>query len=56
MAAPPSPQRANEIKQPITARHDKSIDIDALLEENDKLRGLVVQLSELVIRKAVDHR
>jgi hypothetical protein len=56
MTASPSPQRANEIKQPITARHDKSVDINALLAENDKLRGLVVQLSELVIRNAVDHR
>lgn len=55
MATSPTPQHANEIKRPITARHDKPIDVDALLEENDRLRGLVVKLSRLVIQNAVNH-
>ncbi len=50
MTTTPSPQRANEIKRSKVSRHDDSIDIDAVLEENDRLRGLVVQLSRLVIR------
>lgn len=56
MTTTPSPQRANEIKRPKVSRHDDSIDIDAVLEENDRLRGLVVQLSRMVIRNVADHR
>lgn len=52
----PSPQRANEIKRSRSARRDDSIDIDAVLEENDRLRGLVVQLSRLVMRNIADHQ
>lgn len=55
MATTPSPQRANEIKRSKVSRHDDSIDIDAVLEENDRLRGLVVQLSRMVIRNVADH-
>jgi hypothetical protein len=56
MTTTPSPQRANEIKRSKVLRRDDSIDINAVLEENDRLRGLVVQLSRLVIRNAADHR
>lgn len=52
----PSPQRANEIKRSRSARRDDGIDIDAVLEENDRLRGLVVQLSRLVMRNIADHQ
>jgi hypothetical protein len=55
MATMPSPQRANEIKRSKISRHE-SVDIDAVLEENDRLRGLVVQLSRLVIRNVADHQ
>lgn len=55
MTTTPSPQRANEIKRSKVSRHDDSIDIDAVLEENDRLRDLVVQLSRLVIRNIADH-
>jgi len=55
MTTTPSPQRANEIKRSKVSRHDNGIDIDALLQENDRLRGLVVQLSRMVIRNAADH-
>ncbi len=54
MATSPSPQRANEVKRSIDAHRDRSVDIDVLLEENAKLRGLVVTLSRLVIRNAAD--
>lgn len=56
MTTTPSPQRANEIKRSKISRHDDCIDIDAILAENDRLRGLVVQLSRLVIRKVADHQ
>lgn len=56
MTTTPSSQRANEIKRNRIARPDDSIDIDAVLAENDRLRGLVVQLSRLVIRNVADHR
>ncbi|HWV95842.1 MAG TPA: hypothetical protein VN130_01740 [Xanthobacteraceae bacterium] len=56
MATTPSPQRANETKRSAVSRDDRSIDVDAVLAENDKLRGLVVQLSRLVMRNVVDHR
>jgi hypothetical protein len=56
MTTTPSPQRANEIKRSKVSRHDDNIDIEAVLEENDRLRGLVVQLSRLVIRNVSDHQ
>lgn len=56
MTTTPSPQRANEIKRSKVSRHDDCIDIDAVLAENDRLRGLVVQLSRLVIRNVADHQ
>jgi len=56
MTNTPSPQRANEIKRSKVSRHDDNIDIEAVLEENDRLRGLVVQLSRLVIRNVADHQ
>ncbi|MGB3864663.1 MAG: hypothetical protein WBA29_03420 [Xanthobacteraceae bacterium] len=55
MATTPSPQRANEIKRPTGSRCDPHIDIDAVIEENQRLRGLVVQLSRMVIRNVADH-
>lgn len=55
MTTTPSPQRANEIKRSKVSRHGDNIDIDAVLEENDRLRGLVVQLSRMVIRNVADH-
>lgn len=55
MTTTPSPQRPNEIKRSKVSHHDDSVDIDAVLEENDRLRGLVVQLSRLVIRNIADH-
>lgn len=56
MATTPSPQRANEIERPTGSPCDRHVDIDAVLEENQRLRGLVVQLSRLVIRNVADHR
>ncbi len=56
MMTTPSSQRANEIKHSRSARHDDSIDIDAVLEENERLRGLVVQLSRLVMRNVADRQ
>ncbi len=54
MAPTPSRPCANEVK-PVTFPHDaKSTDIEALLAENERLRSLVVQLSELVIRNVAD--
>ncbi len=55
MATTPSPQRANEIKRSTGSRCDGRVDIDAVLEENQRLRGLVVQLSRMVIRNVADH-
>lgn len=56
MTTTPSPQRANEIKRSKVSRLDANLNIDAVLEENDRLRGLVVQLSRLVIRNVADHQ
>jgi len=56
MSTTPSSQRANEIRRSKISRDDNRVDIDAVLEENDRLRELVVQLSRLVIRNVADHR
>jgi len=56
MAPTSSPPCANAIKRSNLSRHDKSIDVEVLLEENDRLRNLVVQLSKLVIRNATEQR
>lgn len=55
MATTPSPQRANEIKRLTGSRCDPDVDIDAVLAENQRLRGLVVQLSRMVMRNVADH-
>jgi hypothetical protein len=50
-------------KQEPSCRHDTAhfddntpLDLDALMEENAMLRGLVVQLSKLAIKNAVDRK
>ncbi len=48
MALPSSSIGPNEVKQAPGGRRD--LDIEALREENERLRKLVTQLSELIIR------
>lgn len=54
MAIISSPPCANAIKRSTLSRDDKPIDVEALLEENARLRNLVVQLSKLVIRNVAE--
>jgi hypothetical protein len=41
---------------PSTGVHVNHSDVDALREENKQLRELVVQLSEIVVRNALERR
>jgi hypothetical protein len=56
MAATPSRPCANEVKPVTFPRDARSVDIEELLAENDRLRNLVVQLSKLVIKNVADSR
>ncbi|MCB1414599.1 MAG: hypothetical protein KDJ76_15860 [Xanthobacteraceae bacterium] len=55
MAQTPAPPCAAN-KPSATSCKDEPIDVDALLEENDRLRNLVVQLSALVMRDVARRR
>lgn len=52
--APSPPLRANETKQSTLVRAAEPIDADALIEENERLRNLVVQLSKLVVKNVLE--
>jgi hypothetical protein len=56
MAHTPAPPCADAIKRFATSRKGEPIDVDALLEENDRLRNLVVELSALVMRNVAERR
>ena len=56
MVATPSRPCANEIKPAPFTRDARSVDVEELLAENDRLRNLVVQLSKLVIKNVADTR
>jgi len=55
-APPPPPfDRGDNDRPPL--RHDiRDVDVEALIEENAQLRRLVIQLSKLVVRNAIEHR
>lgn len=54
MAATPSRPCANDVKPAVFPRDARSVDVEELLAENDRLRDLVVQLSRLVIKNVAD--
>ena len=56
MTISPSPQRKNDNRRGLTAPLRQEDDLEALRDENDRLRGLVVQLSELVMRNAASRQ
>jgi len=53
---PPLPRHHEQNgKHPPLRRDVNERDVHALMEENAELRKLVIQLSKLVIRNAMDH-
>ena len=53
---PPLPRHHEQNgKHPPLRRDVNEKDVHALMEENAELRKLVIQLSKLVIRNAMDH-
>jgi hypothetical protein len=52
----PNGRRDSRRDAPSTPVHVNHFDVDALREENKQLRELVVQLSEIVVRNALDRR
>jgi len=56
----PTPRsRERRVKRSLASSHrgdDDQHDVSALIEENARLRELVIQLSKLVIRNVVDRK
>ena len=51
---PPGTQDSHPCPAP--HRYDEHVDVQALLEENSRLKELVIQLSKLVIKNVVDRK
>jgi hypothetical protein len=52
----PNGRREGRRDAPSALVHVNHLDVDALREENKQLRELVVQLSEIVVRNALERR
>jgi hypothetical protein len=48
--------RSSSVRDDEDADLDAEVDVASLLEENARLRALVVQLSDLVLRNVVDQK
>ena len=55
-ARPALPQSENCRAQSIPWNDNERINVGALIEENAQLRELVIQLSKLVIKNAIDKK
>jgi len=55
-APPPPPFDHDDNDKPPLRRDIRDVDVQALIEENAQLRRLVIQLSKLVVRNAIEHR
>lgn len=52
----PNAHRDRGLDQPSHRPDTRCLDLDALREENEQLRELVVQLSEIVVRNVLDRK
>ena len=55
-ARPALPQSENCGAQPLPWNDNDRINVSALIEENTRLRELVIQLSKLVIKNVIDKK